>query len=89
MNTPQLTGRQIHILKHNVGVCLLKPITHRNHYLAYTGIHQFMPDLEVLIDMGIMTEGSTPRFLDSDVRYFYATDQGKQIAIDALTVSSQ
>lgn len=81
MSTVALTNNQIQILKHTIGINR-KPIPYRNHFVASEG-HSDMPNIKILVELGFMAE-ATPEFLDSKSQCFYATDEGRRVALACL-----
>lgn len=78
MTATSLTGSQIHILKHALGLNR-RQTPYRNHFVASEG-HTDMPDIKILVGLGLMTEATTD-FLDFSSQCFHVTDEGKRVAL--------
>ncbi len=77
------TAQQVGLLHHTLGLTVVSRTPYRNHFVASKGHHD-MPDLQVLVGMGLMARSPTPKFCDVRDMVFHVTDAGKALAIDLL-----
>lgn len=77
------TARQIALLHHTLGLRPEQREGHRNHFVAGPGHHD-MPDLETLVQLGLMTRSRTPAFCDPGDIVFRTTESGRALAIERL-----
>ncbi len=80
------TKAQVSLLWHTLG---LRPECHdsrhvyRNRFLAGPG-HDDVPDLEALVQMGLMGSRKPPGFCDQSDILYYATQEGERFAVAAM-----
>jgi hypothetical protein len=71
-----ISDYQISLMEHSLGSKDPKK-WHRNHFMASLG-HTDLPDLRILVELGMMVEIPAPSFCDSESILFRVTDAGKQ-----------
>ncbi len=77
------TQYQLGLLHHTLGVTPERREPYRNHFVAGRG-HSDLPDLQVLVDAGLMERSPKPGFLAADDTVFRVTDAGRVYALRHL-----
>lgn len=78
-----ITQHMLHLMHHTLGLRPDRRIPFRNHYVTSPG-HDEIPNLESLVEAGMMRRAHTPAFLNQDDTVFVCTDSGKSYAIEHL-----
>lgn len=82
----EATEKQLGLLWHTLG---LRPdyrdsrTVYRNRFLAGPG-HDDVPDLEVLVSLGLMGSRKPPAFCDQSEKLYYATAAGEAFAVQKM-----
>jgi hypothetical protein len=77
------TQKQVALLHHTLGLRPERRSSHRNHFVAGEGHHD-MPDLQVLVGLGLMGYSPTPKFCNPSDIVFHVTDEGHKLAAELL-----
>ena len=72
-----LTRNDIQILQHSLGLTY-KRVPYRNYYATSPGD----PEIERLVDLGLMSRGRKPGW--TDFQYYHVTKAGEQLAIEEM-----